>query len=372
MLFITLAALIVIIAVSAFLFIKFYPTFGGKQTEARRLQFEALPHYENGVFVNQVPTSVMEINVKNFVGFFKEQFTNKELREPKAKLQAEKLDSLDIVNNLETRLTWFGHSALLLEMEGAKIFIDPMLGESPAPHPLLGKARFAGLPIEIEQLPELDAVVISHDHYDHLDYTSIQKLKAKVKKFYVPLGVDAHLLAWGVSPDAIESLDWWDETSINGIKLVFAPSRHFSGRGLGDRDATLWGSWAFIGEKEKIYFSGDGGYGPHFKEIGEKYGPFDFAMMECGQYDKRWSDIHMMPEESVQGGVDVGAKVVMPIHWGAFVLAFHDWRDPVQRAIAKADELNIPIITPKIGEPFAIKDLNKEFPHWWERPNVVN
>ncbi|MCV9386034.1 MBL fold metallo-hydrolase [Reichenbachiella ulvae] len=373
MLLVSIATFIIILVLAVFLFIRFNPEFGGKQSEADKLQYAKLDHYQDGGFVNLIPTYTMEVNAKNIYGFFKEQFTNKEQRAPEKKLMPEKLDSLEIVNNLKTRITWFGHSTILLELDGSKILIDPMLGDVPAPHPMLGKARFVKeLPIAIEKLPYLDAVVISHDHYDHLDYGSIQKLKDKVGRFFVPLGVDAHLEAWGVDPSKIESLNWWDETELKGIKMAFAPSRHFSGRGIGDSNATLWGSWIFKGNEDKIYFSGDGGYGPHFKEIGEKYGPFDFAMVECGQYDERWSQIHMMPEESVQAGQDVGARAIMPIHWGTFVLAFHDWRDPVERATSKAEELGIPIITPKIGEAFTMDELNNKFPRWWEQPNVVN
>ncbi|UXP31762.1 MBL fold metallo-hydrolase [Reichenbachiella agarivorans] len=366
MLLIFIASTIGLMVILVFLFVQLSPEFGGKVSEAHKAEYEKLDHYKDGTFVNLIPTS-MDMSFTKFMSIMRDQFSSKTLKAPTKAIIPLKLDSLDIAENHQTRITWFGHSALLLEIDGTKIFIDPMLGNVPAPHPMLGKKRFVeDLPIAIEQLPHLDAVIISHDHYDHLDYGSIQKLKGKVDKFYVPLGVDAHLIAWGVEKSKIEALDWWEETNLFDIQLAFTPSRHFSGRGLTDRNKSLWGSWVIKGKNENIYFSGDGGYGPHFKEIGEKYGPFDFGMIECGQYDTRWDEIHMMPEESVQAGIDVQAKVIMPIHWGAFVLAFHDWREPAERAIKKADELGIPIITPEIGQPFIVSALDMQFPHWWE------
>ena len=174
-----------------------------------------------------------------------------------------------------------------------------------------------------------------------------------------------HLKKWGVPGENIHELDWWDEIEHEGIQLVCTPARHFSGRGLGDRFATFWSSWVIKSNSKNIYFSGDGGYGPHFKEIGDKYGPFDFAMMECGQYNELWSNIHMMPEETAQAAVDVKTDLMMPIHWGSFVLALHTWQDPVERVTKKANELNQPIIVPQIGHPIVLEQ--KEIPNsdWW-------
>jgi L-ascorbate metabolism protein UlaG (beta-lactamase superfamily) len=296
-----------------------------------------------------------------------EFFKNDPSRIPSFKLPIVSRDSLELVeDSLPTRLVWFGHSAFLLQIDGKNILIDPMLGEVPAPNPLLGKKRFfKDLPIEIEKLPQIDLIIISHDHYDHLDYGSIQKLKGKTKQFYVPLGVGAHFERWGVSPDQIHEMQWWEEAEVAGISLAFTPSRHFSGRGPNNRFSTLWGSWVIKGQNDNIYFSGDGGYGPHFKEIGEKYGPFDFAMMECGQYNENWKEIHMMPEETATAGQDVNAKVIMPIHWAAFTLAMHTWTDPVERLIVKAKEINQPIFVPKIGEFIILKDSLWTKEEWW-------
>jgi L-ascorbate metabolism protein UlaG (beta-lactamase superfamily) len=267
-----------------------------------------------------------------------------------------------------TQLTWFGHSAFLLELDGKKILIDPMFGPSPSPIPIFAVKRYSKeLPIAIEKLPFIDAVIFSHDHYDHLDYGSIQKLKNKVGQFYTPLGVGNHLIDWGVPEENVHQLNWWDKIMFGQIELVCTPARHFSGRGITDRNTTLWASWVIKGEKENIYFSGDGGYGPHFKKIGDQYGPFDISMMECGQYNLDWQAIHMMPEETAQAAVDLKSNLIMPIHWGAFTLAFHDWTDPVERLIKKADDLNISVATPKIGEPLILGNSTFPTEKWWTK-----
>lgn len=221
------------------------------------------------------------------------------------------------------------------------------------------------LPIAIEKLPKIDAVVISHDHYDHLDYESIKKLKTKVDAYFVPLGVGVHLEAWDIDSTKITEMDWWEEKTFENIQLVCAPAQHFSGRKFSNGQSTLWSSWIIKTDSTSIYFSGDGGYGTHFKEIGEKYGPFDFAMMECGQYNKMWPDIHMFPEETAQAGVDIQAKAIMPIHWGAFKLALHSWTDPIERVSKKAEELQIHLVAPEIGEPIVINALPKSNMVWW-------
>jgi L-ascorbate metabolism protein UlaG (beta-lactamase superfamily) len=238
----------------------------------------------------------------------------------------------------------------------------------------LGNPRFfKELPIEIEELPVIDMILFSHDHYDHLDYGSVKKLAGKTKQFAVPLGVGAHLEAWGIEKARITELDWWEDFKVQDISLIFTPSRHFSGRGLNNRFSTLWGSWVIIGKEEKLFFSGDGGYGPHFQEIGNRFGPFDFAMLECGQYKENWKEIHMMPEETALAALDLKAKEFMPIHWGAFSLAMHSWTDPVERVLAKSQELGLKIRVPKIGSMIEIKEESQpELYPWWINPDLVD
>ena len=196
-------------------------------------------------------------------------------------------------------------------------------------------------------------MLISHDHYDHLDYDSIQKLKNKTNQFYVALGVKRHLVSWGIPENIITEFNWWDEIPFEEIQITFTPTRHFSGRGLTDRAKSLWGGWALKTAKENIWFSGDSGYGEHFKEIGTRLGPFDFAYMECGQYNENWHQIHMYLEESIQAAIDANAKNIMPVHWAGFALAQHTWIEPVERFNQEAINKNLAYCLPQIGELFS-------------------
>jgi L-ascorbate metabolism protein UlaG (beta-lactamase superfamily) len=366
---IAVAVIIMTVVIIAAFFLNLSPQFGGSPSEVQKEQYAKSEHYREGKFINQIPTT-LDLGFVKTTGVIYDYFFNQvpDL-EPSTPIPVEKVDSLEIIRKPHDlkRLTWFGHSACLLEMESKKILFDPMLGESPSPHPLLGPKRYSKeLPIPIEKLPYIDAVVISHDHYDHLDYESIIKLKDKVGHFYVALGVGAHLIEWGINPEKITELDWWKESSADGFTFICTPARHFSGRGLSNNFTTLWASWIVKTENSSVYFSGDSGYGPHFKEIGNRYGPFDFVMLECGQYNELWKDIHMMPEQTVQAAIDLKGKLMMPIHWGAFTLAMHTWIDPINRVTVSAHERLVPITTPKIGEPVILQQ--PQFPHseWWK------
>ncbi len=366
---ITLTGVIVIVLVTATLFINLSPQFGGSPSKAQQQRYAKSPQFKEGIFINAIPTT-RDIGFVNTIRVLYD-FTFNELPglEPASPLPVQKIDSLQIIRKPPAlkRLTWFGHSACLLEMEGKRIFFDPMLGESPSPHPLLGPKRYSKeLPIDIDKLPYIDAVVLSHDHYDHLDYESIIRLKDKVGKFYMPLGVGVHLAKWNVPAEKIIELDWWEESKENGFTFICTPARHFSGRGLFNGFTTLWASWVVKTENSSVYFSGDSGYGPHFKEIGNRHGPFDFVMLECGQYNELWKDIHMMPEQTVEAALDLKGKLMMPIHWGAFTLAMHTWTDPINRVTTRAHERLVPITTPRIGEAVLLQQT--QFPQsiWWK------
>ena len=218
----------------------------------------------------------------------------------------------------------------------------------------------------IDDFPDIDLIVISHDHYDHLDYDSILKLKDKAKQFYVALGVKRHLVSWGINPEIINEFDWWEESFFENIKITFTPTRHFSGRGLTDRAKSFWGGWVFKTEEENIWFSGDSGYGTHFTEIGKRLGPFDVAFMECGQYNENWHQIHMYPEESVQAAIDAKVQNMMPVHWAGFALAQHSWQEPVERFVEKASVEKLNFVVPKIGELFNAKTSNYS-ESWFEK-----
>lgn len=349
------------------LYVQLHPVFGKNSTKEQRDTYNKLPYYINGRFQNQIST-VMHMGAKEFYRMTQESLFSKKEKKPKQPVPFIPLD-VEAIENHEATVTWFGHSAYLIGIEGKKLFVDPMLGYSPSPIPFVGSKRFnKRLPIEIENLPFIDAVFITHDHYDHLDYSSIQQLKDKVGRFFVPLGVANHLERWGVEKEKISEHAWWDEFQWNELTIASTPARHFSGRGLFNRDSTLWTSWVLISNNNtKIFIGGDSGYGPHFKEVGEKYGPFDLTMMECGQYDEKWPLIHMMPEETVQAHLDVKGRLLFPVHWGAFTLSFHDWKEPIERALNEAQKKEVDVVTAMIGEVVPIHRKNVPNHRWWEK-----
>ncbi|PEZ25828.1 hypothetical protein CN892_01015 [Bacillus anthracis] len=313
-------------------------------------------------YINQIHTDV-SFKPKDIIGLMTDYF--------KMKTKLRPIKNLPIVlsdknNKSLESVTWFGHSASLLKIEGKTLLLDPMFGDASSPFPLFNSKRYSGaFSLEREDLQEIDAIIISHNHYDHLNYKSIMQLKDRAKHFYVPTGVAQYLIKWGVSPSKISEHNWWDEITFDTIKLVCAPARHFSGRSMTDRDCSLWCSWLILGQETKVFFSGDSGYAPHFKEIGDKYGPFNLTLMECGQYDPRWSAIHMLPEETVQAHMDVKGELLLPIHWGAFTLALHEWSDPIERVTKEAKRLEVKITTPQIGESITLKSTDYPSSAWW-------
>ncbi len=371
--FITISTMILIGALTGAAFLNFSPQFGGSVSNEQQKRYASTGHYAAGIFTNDEEI-VMEINCHSITAMLKEMMSPDPNVAPPRNIEVEKIDPQTLIDHPDTltRITWLGHSSFLIETAGKKVLLDPVFGQYAAPHHWLGRARFnREMPITIAELSDIDVVIISHDHYDHLDYPSIDELKDKVGRFFVPLGVGNHLRRWNISEDRISELDWWQEESYEDLKIVLTPSRHMSGRGLTDQSATLWDSWIIQNSYTNIYFSGDGGYGKHFKEIGEKYGPFDVGLMECGQYNKLWKDVHLMPEETVLAADDVRAKFIVPIHWGSFALATHSWTDPVERVTKAAQQMNIPLATPRIGEPIELTDSVSVEPNpWWLNQNL--
>lgn len=325
--------------------------------------------YWNGKIFENLEVTKMNISIQTLPKLLYKQFCKKEAREPNNPLSIIPFDKeLFIQPHQSMRSIWYGHSAILMRLDNKTILIDPMLGSNAAPIAPFAVQRFSQNTLDlIDEFPEIDLVLISHDHYDHLDYDSIQKLKSKTKQFYVALGVKRHLVSWGIPEDTITEFDWWDEIPFDDIQITFTPTRHFSGRGLADRAKSLWGGWALKTAKENIWFSGDSGYGEHFKEIGTRLGPFDFAFMECGQYNENWHQIHMYPEESIQASIDANVKKMMPVHWAGFALAQHTWTEPVERFTQEAISKNRNYCLPQIGELF---DSNhSQTPTWWVNLN---
>ena len=268
-------------------------------------------------------------------------------------------------------LTWYGHSALRLEVKGRTILLDPMLGDWVAPVPFLGH-RFPYKNYHpLEELGDIDLIVYSHDHYDHLDYDTLMAIKDRTKHFLTPLGVGAHLRAWGIPDERITELDWWESTTLVGCHFTCTPARHFSGRSPGTRNKSLWGGFAITTtDGAKLYFGGDSGYGRHFEMIGERLGPFDLTMLDCGQYHKRWKNVHMLPEEALQANRELGGSKLLPIHWGAFSLSNHAWSEPVER-ITAADEDRV-VISPMVGERVDLSLLDDCHRRWWEAADALS
>ena len=363
----SLLAIVLLFAITAILVINLHPAFGSKPELTQQNQFLSTGHYQDGQFVNLIATG-LNMSGKTTWSVLKDYVKGIPDQKPQNPLPVLRPETheYNTITDSTARIIWFGHSAFLIQLGDKNILLDPMFGPAPAPLTFLGSQRFSdGLPIEIKDLPKIDLVIFSHDHYDHLDYPTILELKEKTDQFFVPLGVGSHLQHWDIPAERIKEFDWWQKYSYDDLIISSTPARHFSGRGITDRNSTLWSSWVIEHIDISLYFSGDGGYGPHFKEIGDKYGPFDFAMMECGQYDERWNEIHMMPEETAQAALDLKSNLFMPIHWGSFVLALHSWYDPVERVTAKSEELNQPILIPKIGEIVDLRTPSQINSGWW-------
>lgn len=359
-----------ILFTTVFMTISCSPQFGGTISDKRMNEYRKSPNFKEGKFVNRNEVDVaVKITFSDFIKNLPLMFESRDY----ATIPAVDLPKYDIklsyLNNKngETRLFWFGHSSFLLQIDNLNILIDPVFSQRAAPFSWVGPKRFSSsLPITADLLPEIDAVIISHDHYDHLDYHAIKELKEKVKMFYTPLGVGSHLERWGIEEDIIVELDWWQKAAVAGLQLIATPSLHTSGRKPNTTGSTQWASWVIKSETESIYFSGDGGYDGHFKEIGERFGPFDFALMECGQYNEMWPKLHMFPEQTVQAGIDIKAMRILPIHWGAFSISSHSWTDPVERVITAAKKAKIPLVIPKIGEAINLNDsINYTKETWW-------
>ncbi|MBC5763984.1 MBL fold metallo-hydrolase [Ramlibacter albus] len=273
--------------------------------------------------------------------------------------------ALAALDDTSTHIIRLGHSSHLLKLRGKWWLIDPVFGPRASPVTWMGPARFHKPPIALEDVPPIEGLILSHDHYDHLDVPTIEALKDRVKRYFVPLGVGERLKGFGVAADRIDEFDWWEERTVGEVGLVAAPSQHFSGRTLWDRNKTLWSSWLIKTGDDRVFYSGDSGYFKGFKEIGQRLGRIDIALMENGAYDSYWPTVHMTPEETVQAFQDLGAKTLYLVHNSTFDLAFHTWRDPLERVAALAEQKGLQLATPEIGEVLTLGKprVNKK---WWE------
>ena len=344
---------------------------GGRISGLRRERIEASPRFDGNVFVNTHPASP-GLKQGTAIPTLREYLCGGQRRTPSAPLpSANPLEGW--VRSAETglRATWLGHSTVLLELDGARLLTDPVWGERASPVSFAGPKRFDPVPVSIAQLPRLDAVIISHDHYDHLDHSSIIQLARLDVPFITSLGVGARLEAWGVPAGRITELDWWEHTELqpagtraSSIRITAAPSQHFSGRSLGDRNQTAWSSFHFQGPKHSVFFSGDTGLTPEYTEIRERLGRPDLVMLEVGAYHPAWGDIHLGPENALRAHALLGGRALLPVHWGTFNLAMHAWDEPAETLVRLAPAHAATLVMPRLGEAVEPARAERAQP-WW-------
>ncbi|GAB3467004.1 MBL fold metallo-hydrolase [Actinophytocola sediminis] len=332
---------------------------GGRPTGERLARMKASPNFHDGGFHNPVPAGIAAPSG----GMLRDLVAGKERRRPTGQVPvrvpdfgATKADTL--------RVSWLGHATVLVELEGRRILFDPVWSERASPSALLGPRRLHPVPVPIADLPPVDAVVISHDHYDHLDMTTIRRIAAlwPRTRFVVPLGVGAHLERWRVSPERIDELDWTESATVAGIELTATAARHFSGRLRPGGNTTLWASWVVAGERHRVFYTGDSGYFDGYQEIGERHGPFDVTFIQVGAYSPYWPDIHMTPEEGVATHRAVRGGLLVPVHWGTFNLAMHSWSEPVERLLTAASGIQVAV--PRPGELLTVAHA-PDPDGWW-------
>lgn len=332
-------------------------------------RIKSSPQFRDDSFVNQEAN--IEMNIGTTISTLWEFLFNKKDTKPKGPIPRATVDQ-SVLTGLDRpplRTTWLGHSSLIIEVDGFVIATDPVLEKSVS---YFGPTRYNGeAPLRPEDLPMLDLVLISHNHYDHLNRFTIERIHQKTKQFIAPPGVKELLVQWGVPSDRVVELDWWEDADLgDGLKIVSTPAQHFSGRGLFDRNKTLWCSYVIKTEEHSLFFGGDSGYFSGFKTIGAKQGPFDMTFLECGAYNERWLEIHMTPEQTVQAHLDLGGTVLHPIHWGTFDLAFHPWNEPMQRVTQSAEKNDVRLATPVVGGSVVYNGTSSG-ERWWEQVEVT-
>jgi len=335
---------------------------GAKAKGARLARMQASPQYAAGKFHNTVPATMLAAS--SMPRIFAATLRDRERRHPRLPIPVVTPDRTPAADGLH--VTWYGHSSALVEIEGRRVLLDPVWSDRCSPSRLQGPKRLHEPPVALRDLPPLDAVLISHDHYDHLDMETIQNLvDLQAVPFLVPLGVGAHLERWGVPATRIVEMDWDDTHKVHGLEFVATAARHFSGRGL-ERDGTLWTSWVIKGPNRKVFYSGDTGYFDNFAAVGAEHGPFDVSLVQIGAYNESWPDIHMTPEDGVATSVDVQAGLMIPVHWATFNLALHDWAEPADRTWAEAKARDVKLAIPRPGERVDV-DNPPVVDGWWQQ-----
>jgi len=360
----------IVIYILAFIIIVFFiiinlPVFGRLPKGLRLEKIHQLSNYHDGALQNQSVTPMQPEGVSFFKILKAFLFEKHPDKSPDKALPFVRPDIAGEPKGTTPEIIWFGHSSYLIKVDGLRILVDPIFSITPSPFSFIGSKAFMGTDVvTAEQFKNIDILLITHDHYDHLDYQSILKIAPQAKSIVTSLGVGAHLERWGIKADKINELGWNQSlTSFNGLEFTAVPARHFTGRKF-KRNQTLWSAFVLKTASCKLFLGGDSGYDTHFAKIGEEFGPFDLALLECGQYNTYWPYIHMFPEETVQAAIDLKAKVLMPVHWGKFSLAMHPWDESIKRVVLAASAKDFPLVTPKLGETVV---LNEYMPteNWW-------
>ena len=352
-----LIILILVVIVIGLLFLKLNPSVGKFPNKSEKdLFMNKTSLFHDGEFHNENEFSLMS----------GKGYPASPRKTPREKIKAETPELLTDAQEEDLTFTWLGHSSFLLQVGKKNILVDPVLSEYSSPVSFAGPKRFSEIPITAGQMPKIDVLFLSHDHYDHMDYETIRNLKDKVGKFIVPAGIDSILRGWGVEDDNIHVLFWWENVEIEGICYTLTPAQHFSGRNPLKRNSTLWGGLYISNDLYNIYYTGDGGYSNVFQDVNTKLGPPNLMISECGQYDPSWSSVHMFPEEVIQATLDTKASWMIPVHWGTFCICNHAWDDSIIRVTEKAKEQGIKLATPKIGQTVDFKNIGSFNETWWK------
>jgi len=355
---------IVLITSSAY-YILNQPEFGKLPSDKRLEKIHNSKNYKDGSFQNQSESPNFTGNSNIFKVLYEFIFKKYNRVNPESLIPSIKTD-LKKIKADEDVLVWFGHSSYYIQIDGKKILVDPIFNGHASPFPWMIKAFKGTNPYKAEDIPDIDYLLITHDHWDHLDYNTLQKLQGRIKTVVCGLGVGEHLEYWGFNPNSIKELDWYEQIILeDGFILYATPARHFSNRGL-KRNQTLWVSFVLQTPTMNLFLGGDGGYDKHFADIGEKFGPFDLAILEQGQYNEKWKYIHLLPEQVLKAAKELNAKRLFPVHNSKFALSTHPWDEPLELILKNNETVNMPIITPMIGEKVRLKDSTQIFSHWWK------
>jgi L-ascorbate metabolism protein UlaG (beta-lactamase superfamily) len=355
------------VVIGGALFLGNWPPFGGTVSGERLKRVQASPHYYDGRFVNAHPHPPLEVG--DIWGYLTEQLFGDQIRVPPSAIPISAIPPafMEARPAPGLRAIWLGHSSVYMELDGLRLLVDPVFADYASPVDGIGPKRSHPLPVAMTDLPAIDAVLISHDHADHLDMRTVQYLASKESLFFVPLGLGAHLEEWDVPERQITELDWWESASMGGLKIICTPAQHYSSRGIFDYKATLWSSWSVIGPGHRVFYSGDSGFADHFRQIGDRLGPFDLGIIKIGQYGPgaSWIYSHMDPEDAVEAHLAVRARRMLPVSWATFNIAFHDWDEPIIRAVMAANMQKVDLVTPRVGE---IVTMGEPFQShsWWE------